>query len=49
MSSLWWRRVTSYLLRIVLSASLLSQLVGSILSEGLHQVDLLNPGSLVLL
>jgi Mce-associated membrane protein len=33
MSALWWRRVTSYLLRIVLPASLLSQLVGSVLFE----------------
>ena len=30
MSALWWRRVASYLLRIVLPASLLSQLVGTI-------------------
>ena len=30
MSVLWWRRVASYMLRIVLPASLLSQLVGSI-------------------
>ena len=30
MSALWWHRVASYLLRIVLPASLLSQLVGSI-------------------
>lgn len=31
MSVIWWRRVAAYMLRIVLSASLLSQLVGSIL------------------
>ena len=30
MSALWWRRVASYLLRIVLPASLLSQLMVSI-------------------